>query len=217
MRSTIAVLRTIVLASLLVPAVWAQPTLQLDATTIVATGLTPNGSAVLVGVVRDRSGHQTIIWHSTEILTDTEGRGTVELEPQAPLDQSSVWAVIDLTTGASGVAASGSGLLLEDPPPEDLVTWEPDGTVATFGTRLVTADLVVVRPGIGAWKLSARDGGTADLDGQLDGVLLLDPDDLEAVDPGLTATPGKLRAGDVLFAISPRTLHFHWQRLREQS
>ncbi len=216
MRPTIALLMTIVLSCLLVPAASAQPTLRLDAPTIVATGLTPNGSAVLVGVVRDRSGHQTIVWHTTEILTDTEGNGRVELEPQAPLDQSSIWAVIDLTTGASGVVASGSGLLLEDSAPADLVTWEADGTAATFGTRLGAADVVVVRPGVGAWSLSAQDGGTLDLDGQLDGVLLLNPTDLEAVGPGATATLGNLQAGDVIFALNPRTLHFHQQRLSEQ-
>jgi len=217
MKTRVLLLVTIGLVCLLAPAAWSLPAVELGATTVVVNGITPNGAAVILGAVRDRTGHQTVVWHYQQILTDTEGRGTVVLEPQAPLDQSSLWAVIDLASGAIAVAASGGGLLVEDPVPSDLLSWEQDGTVGAFGTRLRAADLIVVRPGIGAWFISARDGGADDLDGEANGVLMLDPDDLEPVDPGSTETLGNLAPGDVVLALSPQTLHFYQQLLSEQS
>lgn len=62
-----------------------------------------------------------------------------------------------------------------------------------------------MRPGVGAWKESAVDGGQADADASPDGllrVLLLDLDPVETTASPLTS----LQSGDLIFAIAPHTL-----------
>jgi hypothetical protein len=70
-----------------------------------------------------------------------------------------------------------------------------------------TLQVLLVRPGAGAWILAALDGGAADADGARDASFRLKVKDMQPI-RGDAKPQGSVRPGDLLVMIDPQTLAY---------
>jgi hypothetical protein len=179
------------------------PALSFADQAVIASGMTPGGRVVWLGVMRELN-EGAVDWSDVETITaDAGGVGTVELDLGKAVPAQSLWLAVDLATGqfASG-APAGYPLRTFAP---------PGGAFAAAASRVELARrlviLVCVRPGVGAWTLRVGDGGPGDADGVVDGTVRVDLAQLAA----LAGTPSALQAlasQDVLLVVDEDQMDF---------
>ncbi|HVF58783.1 MAG TPA: hypothetical protein VNJ70_03090 [Thermoanaerobaculia bacterium] len=133
-----------------------------------------------------------------------DGKGTARIDAGEPVPPRSVWGVVDLESGAVAWAAP-EGFPLEEIVPEgDGLARDDGGRLNRLVTRVVGLELLVARPGSGAWGLTVFDGSPDDQNGQPDGEVVAA---LEEGRPLLDspAPTDQLLPGDVVLGIDPRT------------
>lgn len=146
----------------------------------------------------------TITRHQfAELLADDDGDGRIVFEPQGGIPLRSVWIGCDLGTGAVSVAAPEEYELDQAQLDVKALRHDGEGLVSFLEVEQVSVNLMLVRPGEGAWILRAYDGGRRDGDGQQNARLLLRPEDATPLAGITAAPPKKLRKGDVLIALDP--------------
>lgn len=178
------------------------PQVTVDGPLVDATTLADPGSAVFFGLIwEDLPGTVRISTHA-EIVPVAAGAAAVELTEVEPL--RSAWAVVDLTTGVYALTPSDVEMTFEVPPPDraPAVGLDVQSVYSLLEDRRETIELLVVRPGVGAWTHTASDGGLVDEDGAPDGRLKVN---LAAATP-VGETPDifrKLQKGDVVIGFDP--------------
>jgi hypothetical protein len=186
------------------PPASAPPTLAFEADAVTATGLSPGGEAVLFALSREPQGYYTRVVPRSEVLVaDAAGEARYELGAAVPV--RSVWVLAEVASGALAVAApEGFPLRARELSPGDLRRG-PGGRRDRLVQALERLEVLVVRPGVGTWRLSLHDGGSADADGADDGALAAALAELVPVGaaPG---PPEEVAAGDRFVAIDPATL-----------
>jgi hypothetical protein len=181
---------------------------------VLAAELTPGGDAVFWSVGREPLGAvQRVVRHHGMAVVDALGEARFEPETGAVLLKS-VWAVSDITTGAFAISAPPGFVLREIPFPGNGFAAGAPGRANRLRHELSALDLLMVRPGVGAWRLRAHDTGARDRDGEDDDRVLTDLDDLEPFDPGGPGPPERYLRDDVLVVLDPRELAFYATRLR---
>jgi hypothetical protein len=118
-----------------------------------------------------------------------------------------------VATGAVAIAAPPGFVLREIPFPGNGFAAGAPGRVNRLRHPKSALDLLMIRPGVGAWRLRAHDTGLADHDGEDDDRVLTDLDDLEPLDPGGPEPPERYARDDVLVVLNPRDLSFYSTRL----
>jgi len=189
-------------------------TLSFEDLAVVAQDLTPGGDAVFFSVARIPRGYYNQVerFRSLELVDSFgEARYSPETDDGSP-PLKSVWAVVDLSSGAYAVGAPPGFVLQQVAFPGKAFEVGPPGLVNRLRQRFSFIDMLVVRPGVGAWWLRAHDTGPHDHDGADDDVSTTDLEDLEPLGAS-PAPPGRFVAGDVLVVIDPRTLRFYATRL----
>lgn len=197
---------------LAVPAMAAlQVTLEADA--VVATGVTPGGKVVLLGVTREiEEDDVPVARRHLEVLADTDGDGTVRYPLSGGIPLRSLWAMVDLASGEAGLAA-----------PEELgsrrVDWRGNGLQRrTDGKDSVEdqrtlLELVLVRASAGAaWALRVSDGDDSDGDGLINGRLEGILDRLQPLD-GSAPAPAVFQPGDLVLALDPSRLEITLEKV----
>jgi hypothetical protein len=180
---------------------------------VLAAELTPGGDVVFWSVGREPLGSvQRVIRHQGVEVVDALGEARFEPKSGAVLLKS-VWAVADLATGALAIAAPPGFVLQEIPFPGHGFAAGAPGRVNRLRHELSALDLLMVRPGVGAWRLRAHDTGARDRDGEDDDRVLTDLDDLEPLDPGGPEPPERYARDDVLVVLNPRDLTYYATRL----
>jgi hypothetical protein len=182
---------------------------------VAVSGVTPGRSVALFGASRGFNGFAGYYLRHVAVLADDDGDGAVRLEMELPLAQRSVFAAVDLASGAVGLAApSGSDLLAGA---------LSLGDVGAGGGELSQPRRWIyslwVRPGApgatGVWGAVLRDGGEADHDGAEDGAVRALLASFVAVDSDADAPPERLATGDVLVVIDPESLEISTLQLPE--
>lgn len=149
------------------------------------------------GVLRHRSGAKT--------FRDDDGDGVVTLADGRTIPLRSVWVVVDVETGRSAIASPVDFPLQSAPLPASLLDRDGEGVIGIFELQQRNAELLLVRPKVGAWRLRAHEGGNGDGDKQANGRMRLDAADAVAVS-GDTPPPKRLKKGDVIALIDPVNL-----------
>lgn len=182
----------------------AEPVIELEAEAVALRGLSPGGEAVLFALSREPQGYYTrVVERSEALVADALGEARFELGGAVPV--RSVWVVADVASGALAAAApEGSPLRTRELSPGDLRRG-PAGRRDRLVRSLERLELLIVRPGVGGWRLSLHDGGAADADGADDGALSAALAELAPVGAA-PAPPEEVAAGDRFVAIDPRTL-----------
>jgi hypothetical protein len=143
------------------------------------------------GVLRHRSGAKT--------FRDDDGDGVVTFADGRGIPLRSVWVAVDVETGRSAIASPADFPLQSSPLPDSLLDRD------VFELQQRNAEMLLVRPKAGAWRLRAHEGGNGDGDKHANGKLRLDAADAIAVS-GDTPPPKRLKKGDVIAVIDPVNL-----------
>lgn len=189
----------------------AAPTLAFEEQAVVVSGLTPQGRVVWFSLAKQVEGYMANFVPRQDLLTDTDGDGVVRFELGRTVPLQSIWVAVDL---ASGEAAVGTpeGFPLRDasaPPGHGRGEAGRPDWVET-GRELL--QLLVVRPGLGAWTLTLGDGGENDADHGADGRVTAALARLSAVGAS-PAPPERFQAKDLVFAIDPDRMEILAERI----
>jgi hypothetical protein len=181
------------------------PVITFEKNTVVVTGVTAKGQAVLFGVARELAEDDvaTVVRRS-QVLTDDDSDGTVRLDLGKDVPFRSVWVAVDLATGQFTEAAPEGY-------PLRLVSWKGSGIERGLARADQVeddrsfAELLLVRPGMGAWQLTVGDGSSTDDDGAADGRIAVALDHLTPV-AGTAEAPARFDPTDVVVLIDPNRM-----------
>lgn len=201
MRSLLLVCLLLLLVA---PLSAASPSLSFEPEAVLAQGITPKGRVVWFSVAREISRQSATVVPRIEQVADDDGDGAVRLDLGKEVPLRSVWFAVDLETGESGVAAPEGFPLLEG----DLAGRAIPAALNRLELDRGLVYLVLVRPGVGAWKLRAGDGGASDEDGQPDGTLRAALAGLEGIDPTTPPPPERFSPSDLLLVIDPTRMEY---------
>lgn len=172
---------------------------------LVASEATARGEVLFLGITREVAPDDVAeIRRRLEVLADEDGDGQVTYKLDQPMAQRSMWVAVDLTSGAFETA-SPEGFRLRK------VNWRgrgftnrPDGRGSVEDARPF-AEVLVVRPGVGAWILRLGDGGPDDEDGTPNGRLEAALDRMSPLGDS-PEPPAGFQRDDVVVLMDPNTM-----------
>jgi len=180
---------------------------------VLASELTAGGDALFFSVAREPQGYfNRIVRRAGVEVVDALGDARFDL-PEGAVPLKSVWVVADVETGDCTVAAPSGFPLRQVPFPGKAFEVGPPGLVNRLRHTQEDVDLVLVRPGVGAWRLQTHDGAPTGRDEEAGSGVLTALEDLEPVDATGLPPPDRYAAGDVLVVIDARDLTFYATRL----
>ena len=175
--------------------------------TVTSTGVevinaTPKGEVVLMTASVDSDGGLLRQVTGAKRFTDDDGDGIVRYAASRPIPLRSIWVAVDLDSGRYAIAGPEGYPLAVLPFPSALLQHDAEGAIGVFGNEMVSAELFVIRPKAGAWRLRAAEGGGGDADKEKNGKLDLAAGDAVPVG-GSGPAPKHLRKGDIVVVIDP--------------
>lgn len=178
-------------------------TVETDA--LVVAGTTVKGQVVFFGVAREIAPDDVVeVVPRTEIRADDDGDGRVAFPLGGPVPLRSAWAAIDLTSGDFDAAAPEGFRLKKVSFRGRGVGRRSDGRDSIVDARGLV-EILIVRPGAGAWALRLGDGGPTDGDGTADGRLEAIFDRMEPL-AGSPPPPQTFQKDDVVLVLDPNLL-----------
>lgn len=180
--------------------------------------VTPGGEVVVFHASRQSEGLIPSVGIHRGVWVDEDGDGVItqELGQEAP--RRAVVVAVDLSSGAVTLAAREASLVTETELPADALVTSPAGEASTLRHHRSRVEMVVVRPGVGAWKISAGDGAETDLDPTKpgaepvsDGTVHFSLDRMEPVAGASVQAepPAGVLPGDVLVMIDPGSFELY--------
>ncbi len=186
----------------------AQPKIDFEKDAVVARGVTPGGSVVWFGVIRDRPGWTNRVVRRDALVADSDGDAVVRLDLGGMTTPQAIWTAVDLGTGAFVVATPEGMPRREVGLPGNSLRPSARGVVETIEDARQFLEILVVRPGEGSWALSVGDGSASDADLQADGNIRAALASMRPVQTA-KAAPGQLLPGDVVVVVDPRLMEFY--------
>ena len=170
-------------------------------------GATPGGRIAILGSDRQQSedGFGPVQVSLAELLIDEDGDGVESLERGPAISRASVWLAVDVESGQVTSATSWGKPMETFKVPLGLARPNESGVAVVAADGQSEVELLLIRPGVGAWKALGVDGGRSEETGVTDGrVAFLEPawEALSGDEDG----PGDRRATDVLVAFDPTRL-----------
>lgn len=168
------------IAGLLCGAAQAQVKVEVAHDAIRAEGLRPDGGAVLMGLGKGRSQGMGALLRCLRTAQVDDRGGAVVFEPcgfqgkvASPIPDYSAWVVVDVATGEMAAASPAGPMKVEPMMGVEATQMSTPGRYAAVLVPGQAHEVLVVRPGVGAWDATIIDGLTGDEDGQADGKVLL--------------------------------------------
>lgn len=188
------------------------PELVFEPEAVVARGLSPGAEVIFHGVTREHGGFFWRVVQTREVvLTDALGEARLEL-PAGEVGPLSVWTVVDPATGDFSLGTPAGSTAREVPFPADGLARTEAGLWWALRTRYERLEVLYVRPGEGAWWLTAIDGGSGDDDRREDSSLRASLEEARPLWGAEAPSPG-FRPGDVVVAVSLDSLTYFAARL----
>ncbi len=208
----------VLIATFVLVSAWAsgqgatnKATVEISTTSVTAVGMTPGARVAWLAASRERPQWVTTVqkWVTTDSVADASGRARVNIDLTIPV--KSIWIAVDMATGAVAAASPAKyPWRTEVPFPfGGVVEAEDRSGVASIRDSHNDLDVLVVRPTVGAWSLSAHHD---DAESRGAPGTLLDFKNLAAM-PGSPDRPTILVGGDVVVAIDPERMEFFAQQL----
>jgi hypothetical protein len=177
---------------------------------ITAEGVTAGGSVVFFAMTRDLVQAQPPLYgprQYMEIVRDDDRDGSVRLAVSRNATLG-VWAVVDMASGAHGIAPTPGY------EPERVVFLpqvlknDNAGQLRKLEWPFAEIELLLVRPGDGAWRLSASKYSGRDENKNSHAPLRIDVTSMEAVGASAAAAPHNFKPGDVVVVMNPRWMQY---------
>jgi hypothetical protein len=180
------------------------PKISFGERSVTVDGIAPKGEVVWLSVAREVAPDDvaTLVRRS-DVLTDDDGDGRVRWDLDRAVPLRSIWVAVDLASGAIATATpegyplrrvSWRGIGLENSPHADRVA-----------DARSYAEVLLVRPGEGAWRMTVGDGSAEDDDGVADGRVAAALDDLRPLGRSAGA-PARFGPRDVVVLIDPNRM-----------
>lgn len=180
--------------------------ISVDDQKVTVTGGQPGGKILIVGYERINGRFKVTFSRHRAYLPATDG-GELVLSPRGGVPGDSLWIGVDVQSGRFGVVSPGPLPPRELPFADDALKNDNNGQLKKLVFGLPLSYLVVVRPGEGAWELTAGDGGRHDTDLSADGKTEMSIDDFRPLSDGLPAL-SQFRRNDLLLVFSPDQVAF---------
>jgi len=191
-------------AALAQPAAGKDPKISFEERAVSVDGVSPKGEVVWLSVAREVAPDDvaTLVRRS-DVLTDDDGDGTVRWDLDRAVPLRSIWVAVDLATGAIATATPEGYPLRR-------VSWRGNGLENSPRADRVAdargyAEVLLVRPGEGAWRMTVGDGGADDDDGVADGRVAAALDRLRPLGRS-AAAPARFGPRDVIVLIDPNRM-----------
>jgi len=175
----------------------------LSDTEVTIQGMDAGSQVVLLGVTLQVERNMLTRRAFSEVLTDEDGDGAVTFTPKGGVAFRSVWVAVDLNDGANVVAAPEDFELTNESISSADLQLGLDNLVTGLEHHHRNLDLLVVRPGDGAWMLRATDGSALDQDEVRNGQISIAFASAQPIDPDYAAAPATLSPADVIVALDP--------------
>jgi hypothetical protein len=177
-------------------------TVAFSAQTLHVSGITPHGDVAIAGILREAGNYRSIkVGEVRARMSDGSGSGAVDYDLGRAIPQWSVWAVVDLASGAYALVTP-PGYTRNDLPVAGPVS--SNSAIEQVAAEHLVLDILWVRPGSspGAWFARASDGGANDSDGNNNGKTLVAPASFGALS-GTAQGPPLLAENDVVVLFDP--------------
>ena len=204
--ASLAILLTAAAAARPAAASPAQPTLSWSGATARVQGVTPGGTVIWFAAIRDVEEY-AVAQTNVAQTGSADATGTASLTLANPISPYSIWVAVDYQTGA-WVTGSPSPVF-----PLQQTVLHPAalsiGNAETPDYLLDAADriqVLLVRPGQGAWTKTLGRGGVDDESSPADGKLKLRLHNLDPLISAAAPAPDKVAADDLLFLVHPQTM-----------
>lgn len=172
----------------------ASLTIALGDHSLTASPVTPGGQAVLAGVDRESATFFFNDTHYTDAQAESGGTATFSID--RGITPRSVWIAVDVATGRVAIVTPAGSPYR----PRPSAAKSANARAASIAIDGTSVDLLLIRPGTGAWRLSAGDGAAMDADGLQNQTLTLAAADFEPL-AGTAAAPSELAPHDLLIGI----------------
>ena len=191
---------------------WSQPppavgpALMVTATAVTAAGMTPGGDVVWLAEVRKVIEYEAAYGRRQGVVqADAQGGAQIPLA-DAVVPPQSIWIAVDLKTGAYAMASpAGFSPLPFDLAP-DALNVRGDALADQLADIADHAEILMVRPGKGAWGKRLGRGGPDDESSPTDVAYKLSLDHLEPLRGADGPPSGKLNPKDILFVLHPEAM-----------
>ena len=191
----------VLLVCLAVP-VSAQLRVETTSNGLTASNCTPGGTVVLLGHWSIPKGTHVKLDRTAVAIVDDDRDGVVHYRLSVP--ERSTWIVADVAAGATTIAHVGRDWPVLPLGPESLGHNE-HGRIAKIYHRAADMNLLVVRPGVGAWYVYASDETATDDQKGRRGRFSTRPDMLTPLGHG-EPPPRQLERTDIILAVDPASL-----------
>lgn len=177
-----------------------------EGSAVIASGVSPGGTVAWFSIWREFPDAFLTVSRIDETSVDDDRDGAVRLEVDRTVPQQSVWVAVDGATGAFAVAAPEGHTLRTGTFGPGAIRVGPGGS----GDFLLQDDrylqVLLVRPGTGAWGGPVGDGGASDEDGEANGRIVFPLERLEPLGDSPPLLPPVFKPGDLLVAIDVDSL-----------
>ena len=194
-----------VAVALLIPAstLTAAPAIEVVSTGLRAAGITPGSDALWFGITIDTFAMTRRLTRHAAVVRDSDGDGMVVYET-SPVSRYALLFIADAATGEYAIFR-GEGV---DAIELDLHGNQWRAGLEDFDLHADVLEILLVRPGEGAWTASAMEGGAEDGDRKRDGRFRLKVKEIDPLAKGGPKLHGNVRRGDLLVVIDARTLAY---------
>jgi hypothetical protein len=167
------------------------------------TGITPGGDMVLFGIAVHTSTGVLTKYPFALVVSDTDRDGAVDYKPRGGVPLRSLWFAADLENGSFAVLSPEGYELKHREIENRSVKKDTDGLVEALELERGHLEVLLVRPGKGAWILRVREGTSSDGDRVRDGRLTVLFDEATPLGETKEKAPKKLKSGDILAVLDP--------------
>jgi hypothetical protein len=176
---------------------------------VTVDGVTPGGDVVIFAVAKEPGGSTPPIPTKTGhavVLRDNAREGKVVLTRERPVPLIANWVAVDIASGR-WVASGSPGFDAQALPSEEFAKRDGAGQLRKISALVPEMDVLLARPGTGAWRLhSAKTSGTDEngrdaLPLQIDVARMIP---LSDVLPKLDS----IHQGDIIALIEPQSMSF---------
>ena len=177
---------------------------------VTVSAATPGGKVILFGVGREMSDSHPPAPRTVrrmQVLTDDDHDGILRYDLQRAIPRMAMWAAVDLTSGAHIAAPSPGFEPVRVSVTPDLVKNDNAGQLKKLEWPFAEMDLLVVRPGSGAWHLYASKYSGLDENAANQNALRIDVERMIPIGDS-PAPPKQFKKDDVIALFDPRWMQF---------
>ena len=164
------------------------------------TGVTPGGTLIVFGVAREPLNTTPItpaIVVRAETLIDVDRDGIVRLDLAVSVPRQGMWAIVDLANGAHAAFSTPGYEPRLIQVNDELLRHDNAGQLKKLEWPFGEIDVLVARPGEGAWRFYASKSSALDENRGGSHTLRVDLGTMTAIGSSPEG-PGKFRKGDIV-------------------